>query len=56
MVYPPIEIVREFNQIYSKIISQIKNNNEAIECLASLRDELLPKLMTGEIKVDNIVM
>ena len=55
-VYPPIEVVREFNQIYSKIISQIKNNNEAIECLASIRDELLPKLMTGEIKVDNIVM
>lgn len=51
-VYPPIEIVREFNQIYSKIISQIKNNNEAVECLASLRDELLPKMMTGELVVN----
>ncbi len=55
-VYPPIYVIREFNKVYSKIISQIKNNNETIACLESIRDSLLPKLMSGELKINNLIV
>ena len=52
VVYPPIDVIHKFNQVYSKILANIKSNKTEIARLASLRDTLLPKLMSGELKVN----
>ena len=36
------------------ILEQIKKNEHEIQMLSSLRDTLLPKLMSGEIDVSKI--
>ena len=54
IAYPPAEVVEQFNREYVvrlKIIEHLKAENEK---LASLRDTLLPKLMSGEIDVSSI--
>ena len=54
IAYPPAEVVEQFNCEYVarlKIIEHLKAENEK---LASLRDSLLPKLMSGEIDVSDI--
>lgn len=54
IAYPPAEVVEQFNCEYMarlKIIEHLKAENEK---LASLRDSLLPKLMSGEIDVSDI--
>jgi len=48
---PPNEKVREFVLITNSYWEKIKKNNEQIHTLTRLRDTLLPKLMSGEIRV-----
>ena len=43
-----------FNSIITPMASTIISNQEENQKLASLRDTLLPKLMSGEIDVSNI--
>ena len=55
----PIDIpsegkIKHFEQIASPIDTYILNNYKEICCLESLRDTLLPKLMSGEIDVSKI--
>jgi len=55
----PIDIpsegkIKHFEQIASPIDTCISNNYKEICCLESLRDTLLPKLMSGEIDVSKI--
>ena len=54
VVYPPIDVIRSFNQVYSRILAKTKHNNVETARLASLRDTLLPKLMSGELKVNEL--
>ena len=54
VIYPPIDVVERFNREYLvrlKIMEQLKAENEK---LTSIRDALLPKLMSGEIDVSDI--
>ena len=54
IAYPPAEVIEQFNCEYVarlKIMEHLKAENEK---LASLRDSLLPKLMSGEIDVAGI--
>ena len=48
---PNEEILSEFIKISDVIIEKIFNNMQEIETLQSLRDSLLPKLLSGEIRV-----
>ena len=50
-IYPPREIVESFNIIINKFNTIIIELKKQIEILSKLRDILLPKLMSGEIKV-----
>ena len=50
VVYPPIDVIHKFNQIYSRILANVKNSRTETARLASLRDTLLPKLMSGKLK------
>ena len=54
VVYPPKNVVNKFNQIYSRFLIQTKHNDKEMVNLSKLRDELLPKLMSGELKVDDL--
>ena len=51
VVYPPIDVIHSFNQVYSRILAKTKHNNVETTRLASIRDTLLPKLMSGELKI-----
>lgn len=48
---PPLNIVQSFNEIYLHLKKEISINEEENQRLAALRDTLLPKLMSGEIKL-----
>lgn len=52
--YPSRDVVGAFNVIYRKQFMQINHNNIEIQKLSTLRDTLLPKLMNGEITIDNV--
>lgn len=49
---PDIETIEKFNEIVWPIISKISSNIFQIRTLEKLRDTLLPKLMSGEVRVD----
>ena len=54
VVYPPKVVVEKFNKIYSTLLSKKAKNNVEITRLGELRDVLLPKLMSGELKVSEM--
>lgn len=51
IVIPPESVAREFNYLIKKYIDIIQYTYFENQKLTSLRDTLLPKLMSGEIKV-----
>ena len=53
-VYPSHDIIVQFNQIYESLLSRIKHNLEENSNLMTIRDILLPKLMSGEINVSEV--
>ena len=50
-VWPPEPRLKEFNDRCIKWFSKIKLNTKQIQTLENLRDTLLPKLMSGEVRV-----
>ena len=54
VVIPDEKNVFEFDSISSSIDSQIKRTVQESRRLAELRDTLLPRLMSGEIKVNDV--
>ena len=53
-IVPPYRVVEEFNAMYEHLLVMQKHTQEESERLASLRDTLLPRLMSGELKVNEI--
>jgi type I restriction enzyme S subunit len=54
IVYPPKPVIFEFNRLYDSIMVK-HNQNLAINAkLSQIRDTLLPKLMSGELKISNL--
>lgn len=51
MPVPDYNTLKTFDDIIVPIISQIREKDKENDCLASLRDTLLPKLMSGQIKL-----
>ena len=43
--------VLDFNDITSSMLNKLNTNNLQIQTLENLRDTLLPKLMSGEVRV-----
>lgn len=50
-IYPPEDIIILFNQFYNDKEEMIKQNKIENKTLSEIRDSLLPKLMSGEIRV-----
>ncbi len=51
IIVPPEEKIQEFNGLIKDKLSFIQKNGEENQILSNLRDTLLPKLMSGEIRV-----
>lgn len=51
---PAKEILKKFNNIVIPIFQSIEKNKDENKNLAQLRDTLLPKLMSGELKLSEI--
>ena len=52
-IYPTPDVVAEFNNLYLKMKEVITRNDIQNNKLTTLRDSLLPKLMSGELKINN---
>ena len=51
MIVPDTETMKNFNKILMPVFEKIKNNASQIQTLTKTRDTLLPKLMSGKIRV-----
>ena len=51
---PNNQIMAKFNTVVESLFNQIENKTKESRRLATLRDTLLPKLMSGELKVNEI--
>ena len=47
-------VINKFNKIAKELINKVIENDIESEILKQQRDSLLPKLMSGEIRVDNV--
>lgn len=54
VVIPPQTDLDAFNELICPLFDQIRQNQDQNKALASMRDALLPKLMSGEIDVSGI--
>lgn len=54
LLMPKDEVVLEFSKIIKPLFENIKKNQQEITHLTTLRDTLLPKLMSGEIDVNEV--
>jgi len=55
IVIPIKEKLDEINTLIQPIFSKIRSNIEQIQSISKARDELLPRLMNGELRVDNLI-
>lgn len=51
VIYPDEKTLQSFNSLAKSIFSKIKENTYQIQTLTQTRDTLLPKLISGEIKI-----
>lgn len=51
IMIPPKENLLKFNKIVANGIEKIRRNNKQIQTLIQTRDGLLPRLMSGEVKI-----
>lgn len=49
---PPEPVARRFGEVAKRLMSLIRANDEQSRTLAALRDALLPKLISGELRVE----
>jgi len=51
IVVPPVALVKACNAMLERVCSLVPSNEKSSRCMSELRDTLLPKLMSGEIRV-----
>ncbi|MCF6229735.1 MAG: restriction endonuclease subunit S [Gammaproteobacteria bacterium] len=51
VLVPSPDEIDELSEIFTPLLDKIISNNKSLKNLASLRDTLLPKLMSGEVRV-----
>ncbi len=53
LVPPSASLVGDkFGNLLNPFVAKIKQNSEEIDCLAQIRDSLLPRLISGKLRVD----
>ena len=56
IIIPHQDLLMKFNSVITPIFNCIKQNKEENDKLVSLRDTLLPKLMSGELSVEDVLV
>jgi type I restriction enzyme S subunit len=51
MIIPPSNLISAFDKQIKPLADKVNNNYEQSRTLAAIRDTLLPKLLSGEIRV-----
>lgn len=54
IVYPSDSVLKEFTQKIQPRFVQIQSNKEQSNILAAIHDALLPKLLSGELRVKDV--
>jgi type I restriction enzyme S subunit len=54
IILPPEDVRSSFSNLLPPLFSQIRHNADEVQYLISLRDTLLPKLMSGELSVEEV--
>lgn len=52
VILPDQETLSKFDLVIKPLFNKIKQNSEQIQTLSATRDQLLPKLMSGEVRVE----
>lgn len=52
IIIPDQETLNQFDLVIKPLFNKIKQNSEQIQTLSATRDQLLPKLMSGEVRVE----
>ncbi|KOH42680.1 restriction endonuclease subunit S [Sunxiuqinia dokdonensis] len=52
LLLPDPEILKDFDKVIRRLFEKSSNNTNEIQTLTQLRDTLLPKLMSGELRVN----
>jgi restriction endonuclease S subunit len=52
MKLPPNNLINDFSKIVKPLVQKQFKNQTQIRTLTALRDTLLPKLMSGEVRVE----
>lgn len=53
IIFPDIEVLNQYNEIIMPILEQIENLKEENVSMGSIKNILLPKLLSGEIELTN---
>ena len=53
LAVPPPTVARRFDELTGPLMAKIKSNSNETRTLSTLRDTLLPKLLSGELSVAN---
>lgn len=53
-IIPPVEVLNQFDDIIQPIFAEIRNLKNENQRLSSIRDAILPKLMSSELDVSDI--
>ena len=56
IVMPVSDVLAEFNRLVFAYYAQIRHYDQETRRLAQLRDAILPRLMSGELKVDEVTV
>jgi type I restriction enzyme S subunit len=51
IIVPPTNLMNKYENIGSTILEKIRQNSQESRTLAELRDTLLPRLMSGQLRV-----
>ena len=54
VIVPPEDIIMQYSKIVNSYFAEIVKVSNENQILSSLRDTLLPKLMSGELSVEEV--
>ena len=53
-IIPPVNVLKQFDDIIQPVFAEIRNLRSENQRLSSIRDSILPKLMSGDIDISEV--
>lgn len=54
IIMPSIDVLQQFHSVVSPIFDRVQSLSDELTRLAETRDTILPKLMSGELKINSL--